>query len=309
MEMQPTNPVPPHRRRSLVAPVVLIILGLAFLAQNLGLIDFNIWSVLWRLWPVWLIAAGLDLLLGRRTDWGSWLVVGLVVLVAGGAIWYGSAFQPRAELGQTMEIHQPVGRAQKAEVKIEAGISQLSVRSGNAANLVEGSITPLSFERVKTDAQESGETLTYTVKSQGGTFGFPTRLNNFPAAVWDLRLSPAVEMKLAVDTGVGESEIDLSGLKLSEFKLNTGIGDTEVTLPAAGRFKVDVDSGVGNLTIRIPKALAARIQADNGIGNVQVHGDLDRSGKTYESRDWAQAQNRVEIEIDGGVGDISVEKF
>jgi hypothetical protein len=60
------------RRRSLVGPVILIGLGVVFLLNNLGVLAWSVWEVILRLWPILLVAAGLDLLLGRRSIWGSW---------------------------------------------------------------------------------------------------------------------------------------------------------------------------------------------------------------------------------------------
>ena len=63
------------RRGGLVGPIILITLGVVFLMNNLGVLDWSVWVVIFRLWPVLLVAAGLDLLLGRRSVWGSLLAL------------------------------------------------------------------------------------------------------------------------------------------------------------------------------------------------------------------------------------------
>lgn len=45
----------------------------------LGLLSWSVWEVILRLWPILLIAIGLDILLGRRWAWGSWLVAAIVL--------------------------------------------------------------------------------------------------------------------------------------------------------------------------------------------------------------------------------------
>jgi len=62
-------------RGSLVGPIILIGLGIVFLLNNLGLLSWSVWEVILRLWPILLIAIGLDILLGRRwaccsSPWG-----------------------------------------------------------------------------------------------------------------------------------------------------------------------------------------------------------------------------------------------
>jgi hypothetical protein len=49
--------------------IIILVIGLAFLLQNLGLITGNFWNILW---PLILIAIGLSLLFRRRYWWGDW---------------------------------------------------------------------------------------------------------------------------------------------------------------------------------------------------------------------------------------------
>lgn len=310
MTTPPPAPQPP-RRPSVVGPAILIILGLAFLAQNLGFFEYNIWSVLWRLWPVWLIAVGLDIMLGRRTSWGSWVVLGLVFTIIGGAVWFDASFGfgPYTS-GEPVTVSQPVGNARQAEVLIDSSVAELQIRAGNPSTLVEGTVMPMEQERIEKDARTSGDTLHFALRSrgQGPTFGIPFNVTTRDLT-WDLRLSDQIPIDLQIDTGVGESFIDLSGIKLTGLDVDTGVGETEITLPAQGRFRVDIDSGVGELTLRIPKELAVRIHADQGIGEVNIRGDFSRQGKAYVSSNYDSAADRVDIEIDGGVGEILVEQF
>src|SRR5690242_11383019 len=72
----------PPRRTPLVGPLLLIGAGLVFLLINMGVLDEGVWVQLLQLWPLLLIAIGLDLLIGRRNPGLSLLIV-LVVLCAG----------------------------------------------------------------------------------------------------------------------------------------------------------------------------------------------------------------------------------
>lgn len=307
----PPNDQPP-RRPSVVGPVILIILGLAFLAQNLNILDFNIWVALWRLWPVWLIAVGLDLMLGRKTSWGTWAVLGIVIAVIGGALWFDASFSSITRgTGEPVSINQPVRNARRAEVSIDSSIANLVISAGNPEILVEGTVVPLRNERLEKNAYNSGDILVFNLKSKSQRifgFGLPVNVNQ-KSPTWDLRLSDQIPINLRIDTGVGNARLDLSRLQLTGFELDAGVGDAEITLPASGRFRVDIDSGVGQLTLRIPKELGVRIDVDQGVGPLRVRGDFQRDGKAYVSPNYGQAGSRVEIEIDGGVGEITIEQI
>ena len=51
---------------NLVAALVLIVLGLFFLARNLGWIDGTLWGLVATWWPVILVAVGLGMLFKRK---------------------------------------------------------------------------------------------------------------------------------------------------------------------------------------------------------------------------------------------------
>ena len=53
-------------KSSFVAPLILIVLGLFFLARNLGWIDSSIGTLLATWWPAILVACGIGMLFKRK---------------------------------------------------------------------------------------------------------------------------------------------------------------------------------------------------------------------------------------------------
>ncbi len=70
-----------HHRGSLVGPLILIGLGVIFLLSNLGWMTGDVWDTVARLWPVILIAIGLDGVLRRGGLVGSTLIIGLGIVL------------------------------------------------------------------------------------------------------------------------------------------------------------------------------------------------------------------------------------
>ena len=119
-----------RRRRSLVWPLVLISIGILFLLNNLGLVSWNLWSLLWRMWPVLVVAIGLDLIFGRRS--GIWPAI-LVVLVIGmfaGALWLFDVTES-AWSGEKVSktVVQELGMEEEAEVRRSRLQPLLAVRA------------------------------------------------------------------------------------------------------------------------------------------------------------------------------------
>lgn len=53
------------RKNDYLGGVLLILVGLVFLASNLDLVPWHVWGNLWKFWPLILVAIGLKKLLER----------------------------------------------------------------------------------------------------------------------------------------------------------------------------------------------------------------------------------------------------
>ena len=63
---RPSSPNPTAMGSNVFAALVLIVLGLFFLARNLGWIDSGLGSLLATWWPAILVAVGVGMLLRRK---------------------------------------------------------------------------------------------------------------------------------------------------------------------------------------------------------------------------------------------------
>jgi len=85
------------------------------------------------------------------------------------------------------------------------------------------------------------------------------------------------------------------------------VGKTDLTLPATGHSRVTLSGGIGETIIHIPRGVAARIRTTTGIGSVQVFGNYTRVNNEYISPDFNTAENRVDLEVKGGIGSIRIQ--
>ena len=157
-------------RVSLVGPVILIGLGVVFLLNNMGLLAWSVWDVIFRLWPVLLVAAGMEIILSRLSAWGSLLALVLTVAIFAGALW---VLGPDLESTQAVageEIAQALGEASMARVVIEPGVGSLHIDAlPESANLVEGMVSVGRGQRVSRQFRITGQTATFIVQTEGGT--------------------------------------------------------------------------------------------------------------------------------------------
>ena len=125
---------------------------------------------------------------------------------------------------------------------------------------------------------------------------------------WTVGVTVEVPLDLKVNAGASRTILDLSDVRLRSLDLQTGASETRVRLPkAAGSTTVKAQSGAASLTLEVPPGVAARIRTRMALGSTQIdQARFPASGNGYESTDYATAENRVEIDVQGGVGSLRV---
>ena len=125
---------------------------------------------------------------------------------------------------------------------------------------------------------------------------------------WDIRLNGGVPTDLHVAMGAGECDLDLSNLTLTGLHLGVGAGPSTVDL--AGDWTTDVDAsiqgGAGETTVRLPSRMGVKVDVASGLGEVRAEG-LNRHGDAYVNDAYGESEATLNVDIEGGVGQIWLE--
>jgi predicted membrane protein len=105
---------------------------------------------------------------------------------------------------------------------------------------------------------------------------------------------------------MGQADVDLSGLTVSDLNVSMGLGQTTVVLPAEGRLRVKISGAIGQTTIVVPAGMEARIQASTGIAARQVPAGYRKQDDVYTSPGYAGAENRVDLEVSQAMGEVTI---
>lgn len=157
----------------------------------------------------------------------------------------------------------------------------------------------------------NGET-TLTLRSSGKGqpwFRFPWSACN-GATEWQIHLNPTVLFDIMTHSDGGNINLDLTGMTLTRVSADTGGGNMIVILPdhVAG-LSVTAKTGAGNVVVELPAGMAARIHATSGLGKVILDPrfiQIDKS--TYQSPDFDNVMDRVEITATSGAGNVSIKE-
>ncbi len=255
----------------------------------------------WTLtWPLVATAIGVLLLLSTTGSLGvgpgelvaTWWPAGLVVL---GAWFLAGAFWPAAASQERLTI--PLSGS-SATVRIRFGAGELRVGRGPAGALVDGEFEGGVVHRLRA----SGEVELEPDSARGWSW-IDRPLH------WRVGLSAEVPLDLRLETGAARGELDLRDLQVRSLRLQTGASETTVSLPrAAGETRVRAEAGAAQVTFQVPEGVAASIRSRMALGSTQVDAvRFPRTGDRYESAGYAGAPNRVEIDLQGGVGTFRVQ--
>lgn len=251
-------------------PIVWVGVGVALFLSTTGRLGTEPGELIAAGWPWLLIALGLWFLVGSIAPGGRRPVEDLVV--------------PRRDLTS-------------ATVRIRFGAGTLDVGSAAPGNLVDGRFRGGVVKR------ELGPGIVDL--EQDTSYGMPWLQRE---SAWTVGLTREVPLDLKVEAGASRTRLDLSETQTRRLEIKTGASETTVSLPrAAGMTDVKAEAGAASMTFTVPTGVAARIHGTVALGSIRVDEErFPRFGSDYQSPDYGSATNRVDLDINGGVGSVRV---
>jgi hypothetical protein len=288
------------RRNEIAGPVFMIGLGLVILLTSFGLIGWGSWDILWRLWPVLLVAVGLEIIIGRRSLWISTLAVFLILAGLGSVLWFfGEGVPVGAEL-EDQFINQPLDTLSDAEILIRPAVGELNVSSrSDSTALVDGEIQIGNRANVYEDFRVDGDT---------GKFKLDTRSAVYWPGVrpwqWDLSLTTRIPLQADISMVVGEMNLELSDLTITHLDTKQAVGEMNISLAAKEDYSAEISQAVGSIVIEIPENLGLKIEINKAISSLSMPSSFIRRGDYYYSPNFENSDYKVELIISQAVGSI-----
>lgn len=306
------------KRSNLFGGIILIFLGVVFILANLGFLQWNFFLTYFSFWPIFLIALGL-LIMIRNNIWIQLVALLLVLIVPlgyylgvgplytfNGLDRLGIVTGKVEEYSWSLEKNPTVTRA---ELSLEYDVGHLTVGFlNNPAHLVN--FEAKSFlGRPAFNVNQSRSKAELSIKQGWSNFPYkPGALDNEHREECVVNLNKDVIWDLEFDTGATKALFNLQELKFDRMDVDSGVGDVRFVIGDMGiNAKVVVDAGVGNVTFVIPEKVGVRANIDTGIGKTNLAGrDWQQTGDVYISSNYEQANTKIQLEIDQGVGNISI---
>lgn len=189
-----------------------------------------------------------------------------------------------------------------ASLKINFGAGELNVRNtdnnsfkvdADYFDFDEGS-TPGNQDRIDLEISSADENII-------NHLGHDREMNMFlpSTPVWYIELN----------AGAADMNIDLSKLKVPHLKINCGASDLSLTLGNTASIQhIDINCGASDVQIRIPKNSGCQIITNTFLSDKNFQ-DFTENDGTWVTTNYSTAHNKIDLNIDGGVSDLNVERY
>ncbi len=284
--------------------IFLLFLGIIFLLQTLNVLPWGLWGTLWRFWPVLIIAAGLSILLRRYNPWlVSALILVLLFAFLGIAIWQHGSSLPAGETAKSFSV--PLNDLESAQIQINFTAGSLTIGSlpATSPNFVEADSGMRNGDMRASFQRQDSEGILRLSTEQANRRFWDEDENR-----WEIQLTRAIPLTVDVQSAVGNLELNLSELKVTELQMDIDAGNYIVKMPSsAGVTRAYIKADIANIEVTIPEGVAAKLKIDTDLSALEVdESRFPRNGDYYISPDFERAKNRVELELDCDIGRVQV---
>ena len=178
---------------------------------------------------------------------------------------------------KTVSFVEPLDSATKARVVLEPSVGDVRLKAlSDSDHLFEADITYVGEIKFDVRPEGSGKALRLhhelprdvlqPIKDTLGSLSHRDELK------WIMGLTPDIPLDIQINTGITDSELDLSALQVVALGVTGGTGRIDLKLPTMGsQYPVHVNSGTGRLDIDIPDGASLDLHVNNGTGRTEIH--------------------------------------
>jgi hypothetical protein len=292
--------------------VILLSVGIVLLLNNLCYVDWSVWVSILSLWPVLLIAIGIEKIFAKTSlSFLAYLSpILLLIAILGPAYYYyyhetdnvtydGKIFR------WEKEISPPVKRG-FATFDFKAGTLKTNASQDKLvlAELDYWRREPLCLYNYS----DKDSTVKLEIKDRDhfwrGWFnpGIKSRHQ------WDVFLSDKIPWELAIENAVMSGNLDFSALAVENLSVNSDASTLKIKLGnKAKNLKARIDSDASTLEIFLPKDAGLKIENRSSLSSTNFKDiSLNHEGKRYFTTNYDSAPSKIEILLHGGISTLKI---
>ena len=320
------------KSRNLFLGVIILFSGIIALLSVLHVFEFH-WSILWRLWPVFMIIVGISLLPFKEyvktlmllvaLALGCWLYQAEYENYDGNVItrffnrhfsswdWTWSNADDEDEDKDEQEafeadqhFSEPYSDVERASIDIDFGAGDLEIKEPCAELVTVNASSNFVKYSFRTEPKD-GETAIF-LNGKGRSDGTIKSAKN------DLEISLCTQptWTFSLDMGAADADLDLSPYKVEKVIINGGACDLDLKLGNnGGNTAVDINTGASDIDIKVPMDAYCQINIKSAISGKDFTGFEKMANGQWQTPNLEQASTKIVINMSCAVSDVSVTRY
>lgn len=258
--------------------VILVCIGLVFLFNNLGYVDWEVWETILSWWPIYLIALGIEIVFRnsklKLVAIISPLTFAFFILGPAWWQWEGKHEDRLVQESRWSEEILPETNLLQADLNFHLGSLTMTEGSDKKVKCqleYEGNQPVYDFSQSEETAKLTIEDRSH--KTFGVTFGSAgfTQANfrGWGRKEWQVELDGSTPLELKLSSQVSKNDLDLSRLRLKELELCLQVARANIRLgEKSDTIRVSLEQDLSKVNLWVPKESAIRLQKDVDLGGI-----------------------------------------
>lgn len=196
-------------------------------------------------------------------------------------------------------ISAPAGDRAKAGFELVSNTVEIDLRA-----------TDLGDDLYRITTPANGSVLPRVRSTEAGLKLFLDTTGKRGTAAVTVLLNADVRWSMLITGGVKTGVFDLGAAKVDEVDFAGGATRIDLTLPRPdGTLPIRLSGGVNRFEVYTDQGVPVRVRTRRGAGQVKLDGLTDDGvarGASFLSPDWADSENRIDLDAVAGVGTLRV---
>ena len=298
---------------------ILISAGVVLFMNTTDHLPWTVWMNIFSLWPIVLVAIGIELLF-KRTKLSFLAILSPLLFLA--AI-LGPAFLFETGLGKmhrasatylwSQDLDSALTKT-TATIQLKAGDLKLSSGTDKliSAELDYSDRKPLvSYERSNTDSSATVEIKDSERTRWGWNLTNGCFWGGWEKKNWEIRLTNSIPIDLRVDTKAGKITLDFSDLKINNFDLEAKASNIDIKIGnLVNTVTGTIEAKATKLSISLPEDMGLRIENHAKLSSTSFSWfTLKERDNVYETPDFEQASRKLTLYLDGSAIKLKISKY
>jgi len=296
--------------------VILILIGVLLLLNTTGVLSFRVWEAFVVLWPLLLIAIGIEKIFGATENLKPLAYLSPVIIVA--TVAYAVLGNPRTDLFSkgSWEINgddeQQVSVSGSGDIKavtlnMDFGGGRLKLRGGVSGDqILEGQLYTRG-DRVSVESESRDGRMEITLSPATGSHGHFS-FDDSDRERWILKVNDSLPLDLIVDAGAAQVRLDLEDLIVEKLNLQTGAADVDIAFGSRSpRIDCEIDCGAASIDMVIPAGAGLRLKRESAMSSFSTGSiDLTERDGLLESPDFDTRAVQIYLDVESGVSKFRI---